>query len=156
MAQSEMAASFSSILSKMFSGVFKQTTKMADSAKIRTWCHFHLSAFVAMDVLVSESPDFTSSASSIFLVHNLCCDKCILRTYLKVLRLSTEFLASRNTSYENCRLEFVILCSNRWLKIEVTAWQKTSVFCGVRVVAVKCRAGNGNDWKLRLEPALLM
>ena len=36
--------------------------------------------------------NFISSASSIILVHNLCCDKCIQRTYLKVLRLSIEFL----------------------------------------------------------------
>ena len=35
---------------------------------------------------------FTSSAGSIIVVHNLCCDKCISRTYLKVSRLSIEFL----------------------------------------------------------------
>ena len=51
-------------------------------------------------------------------------------------RLSIEFLAecwrltSVNTSYANC-LEFVILCSSRWLKIEVTARHKKSVFRGV-------------------------
>ena len=38
------------------------------------------------------------------------------------------------TSYQIC-LEFVILCSNRWLKLEVTAQQK-SVF-------PRCRPTNG-------------
>ena len=33
-------------------------------------------------------------------------------------------LTSVNTSYQNF-LELVILCSNRWLKVEVTAWQKS-------------------------------
>ena len=36
--------------------------------------------------------NFTSSSSSIFLVYNVCCDKCIQRTYLKVSRLSIELL----------------------------------------------------------------
>ena len=47
------------------------------SAEIRIWCHFHWSAFVAMDVQLSESRDKISPPSSIFLVHNLCCGKCI-------------------------------------------------------------------------------
>ena len=74
--------------------------------------------------------NFTSSASSIFLVHNWYCDKCIKQPYLQVLKLRASFLAkfwrltSVKTSYQNC-LAFVILCSNRWLKIEMTARQKS-------------------------------
>ena len=46
--------------------------------------------------------------------------------------LSFKRLTSVNTSYQNC-LEFVILCSNGWLKIEVTARPK-SVFRRFRAV----------------------
>ena len=66
-----------------------------DTSEIRIWRHFHWSAFVLMATNVTrwESRyNFTSSASSIFLVHDLCCDKYISRTYLKVSRLSIEFL----------------------------------------------------------------
>ena len=56
---------------------------------------------------------------AIFLVHNLCCNKYNVSENIGVERL--EY-----TSYEIC-LEFLILCSNRWLQIEVTARQK-SVF----------------------------
>ena len=41
-------------------------------------------------------------------------------------------LTSVNTSYQNC-LEFVILCSNRWFKIEVTARQKKCISGAVSV-----------------------
>ena len=61
---------------------------------------------------------------------NLCCDK---YTYVKRIwkyrGQVLSFLAkvwrstSVKTSYQNC-LEFFILCSNRWLKIEVAARQK--------------------------------
>ena len=48
-------------------------------------------------------------------------------------------LTSFNTSYQNC-LEFVILCSNRWPKVEVTARQKG--------VFLRCRIGQvwGHSW----------
>ena len=36
------------------------------------------------------------------------------------MSFETDCSASVNASYQNC-LEFVILCSNRWLEIEVTA-----------------------------------
>ena len=39
----------------------------------------------------STTKTSTSSASSIFLVHNLCCDKCIERAYLTVSRVSIVF-----------------------------------------------------------------
>ena len=42
---------------------------------------------------LSERRDFTSNASSVFLVHNLCCGKCIELIYQQVSsRLSIEFL----------------------------------------------------------------
>ena len=57
-------------------------TKLMDTAEIRVWRHFHWSAFV----------NHGRETSAIFLVDNLCCDKCIKRMYLKVLRLSIGFL----------------------------------------------------------------
>ena len=51
------------------------------------WHHFHWSAFRTM--WLSKSWDQTS-ASSIFLVHNLWCDKCKAQT--KLLSLNIEFL----------------------------------------------------------------
>ena len=51
-----------------------------------------------------------------------------LATFWRVIRV--------NTSYPNC-LEFIILFSNRWLKIEVTERHKKSVFPRCRVTDQK-------------------
>ena len=62
---------------------------------------------------------FTSSASSVFFVHDLCCDKYIELTYVSI-EAACRFSWLSLDDDENC-LEFVTFWSNRWLKTQVTS-----------------------------------
>ena len=105
----------------------------AHTAEIRIWRHFRWSALVAMAMWTqwTSRRNFTSSASTVFLVPKLCCGKCIELTLSLSIEakywLSWPSLDVKRTWRRAIKtdLEFVILCNNRWLKIEVTARQKS-------------------------------
>ena len=110
------------------------------TAETRVWRNFHWSAFVGHG-RVTQRKSFTSSASSIFLWTTY------LATNASNERISESIeakywicwpsfwrLKSVNTNCENCPW-FRHMCSNRWLKLEVTAQHKKNILDPVSFLA---------------------
>ena len=113
-----------------------------DTAEIRIWRHFRWSAFVAMAMKLSNG-------HIQFHLRFPCPQFRLRQMHWTILSVSIEAkyrvswrLPNVKTSYQNW--PFVISCSSHWLKIEVTAWQK-SVFPRC-LLALICRAIYLTDW----------